>query len=303
MQAHLLSSPAARSSPTLLLTSPSSTLTPDLLVRQTPPSPAPVFHHGSVADHAGLAHDAGNLLSALQLYCGLLGSPGVLRSEHSHYASELNLIYSRSSALIRRMLLQLPEQVALLSQPQSLATSPAQASTDPADVLRTLAPVLERIAAGSALTVSTPPSLHNLDVPAESLERIVVNLVRNAAEAMRTHSHCFTDAETPRIEVALTVAAGRAQLTVEDNGPGMPPAVASAFLRPAPLPRGAVRGLGHLIVHELATASKGVLSIRVRPGRGTVFCIKWPLRDDAFTSHLNDETGQTQSSVHRDRTC
>jgi signal transduction histidine kinase len=303
MQAHLLSSPAARSSPTLLSTSPSATHNPGNLAGQSAQAVAQLSDRVSIADHAGLAHDAGNLLSALQLYCGLLGSPGVLRSEHRHYASELDLISSRSSALIRRMLQHLPEQHAFPGQPQSLAPSPSQPSSDPADVLRTLAPVLQRIAAGSALSVSAPPSLHNLDLPAESLERIVVNLVRNAAEAMRNHSHCFTDAETPHIEVALTVAAGRAQLTVEDNGPGMPPAVASAFLRPAPLPRGAVRGLGHLIVHELATASHGVLSIRVRPGRGTVFCIKWPLRNDAFTSPLNDEATETKSPRQKEIAC
>jgi len=241
MQAHSLSSPAARSS-------------------KTPPQ--------KIADHAGLAHDAGNLLGALHLYCDLLRSPGVLRPEHSHYATELELISARSSALIQRLLKHhsgIP--------PETSTEDHRDQITDAAEALRRLGPVLQRIAAGTHLTVVAPASLPQLDLPAETLERITVNLVRNAAEAMRGRADF-----SGRIEVNLAVIAGRAQLTVEDNGPGMPPAIAAAFLQPAPLPPGALRGLGHHIIHELATASGGVLSIRVRPGRGTVFCIKWPLR-------------------------
>jgi signal transduction histidine kinase len=271
MQAHLLSSPAARSSTTSLLTSPSSTPKPEeLALHSNAQALASHTESRSVSEYAGLAHDAGNLLGALQLYCGLLKSPGVLRSEHSHYANELSLISSRSSALIRRLLQQLPEQTILPSQPQPATFT----NSDPADVLRNLAPVLHRIAEGSELTVSTPSSPLGVDLPAESLERITVNLVRNAAEALRKASHPWAgnggpSIPAPRIEVILKV-----------NGPGMPPSIAAAFLRPAPLPRGVIRGLGHLIIHELATASGGVLSIRVRPGRGTMFCIKWPLRKE-----------------------
>jgi signal transduction histidine kinase len=246
MQAHSLSSPAARSSNTPLQ---------------------------QIADHAGLAHDAGNLLGALHLYSGLLRSPGVLRPEHSHYATELDLISARSSALIQRLLRHYSGM-----PPVTSTEDHSDQPTDAAEALRRLGPVLQRIAAGTHLTVVAPATLPQLDLPAETLERITVNLVRNAAEAMR--SRCAEKARIPaRIEVRLAVIAGRAQLTVEDNGPGMPPAIAAAFLRPAPLPPGALRGLGHHIIHELATASGGVLSIRVRPGRGTVFCIQWPLRE------------------------
>jgi nitrogen-specific signal transduction histidine kinase len=244
------------------------------------PTASPSIAH--VAEQAGLAHDAGNLLGALGLYCGLLSSPGVLRPEHRHYATELNLISARSSALIQRL---------LKHHPEFLAEPVANPATDPAEALRRLGPVLQRIAAGTHLTVIAPATLPQLDLPAETLERITVNLVRNAAEAMRNQSpatnadasagthYVRRSGDPARIAVNLAVIAGRATLTVEDNGPGIPPAIAAAFLRPTPLPPGAVRGLGHRIIHELATASGGQLSIRVRPGRGTVFCIKWPLRE------------------------
>jgi anti-sigma regulatory factor (Ser/Thr protein kinase) len=309
MQAHPLSTTAARISslpsslpPTPALTRPASSLA---LPRTLPPTlllPTPLrsraephagripFPHsiptGSVAQHLGLAHDAGNLLGALRLYSDLLGAPGVLRAEHRHYAEELSLIAARSSALITRLLQSSSPTAVAMAQPDAEPERAAEPATSrpasTAAVLRNLAPVLERIAAGAArVTVSTPATVPAVEVPAEALERIVVNLVRNAAEAIRSSREGSRGAG--QIRIALEVFSGALRLTVEDNGPGMPPAVAAAFLRPAPLPVGATRGLGHRIVHELAASTGGQLSIRVRPGRGSIFCIRWALPEAANT--------------------
>jgi signal transduction histidine kinase len=148
-------------------------------------------------------------------------------------------------------------------------------------MLRNLAPVLDRIAAGAAhVTVVTPVSIPSLDFSSEVIERITVNLVRNAAEAMRLQQAIAPPSTLPsseEIHVTLCVVDGFLQLTVADNGPGMPPPIAAAYLQPLPLPLGATRGLGHRIVHELVDASAGKLSIRVHPGQGTTFCLKWPI--------------------------
>src|SRR6202453_1956460 len=56
-----------------------------------------------VAEGAGLAHDAGNLLGALSLYSDLLGMPGVLHEEHREYATELRMLSDRSWAMINRL--------------------------------------------------------------------------------------------------------------------------------------------------------------------------------------------------------
>jgi C4-dicarboxylate-specific signal transduction histidine kinase len=242
--------------------------------RSTPPLPAP-RSTPSLANNIGLAHDAGNLLSALGLYSDLLSVPGVLRPEHQHYATELRLISDRSSKLIQHLLTNTPQ-----SAPSSSDTS-TQPASNHASTLHNLAPVLERIAAGAAtVSVACPATLPALDFPADIIERITVNLVRNAAEAIRLHRAIQPPSISlppGEIYVTLAVIAGRVQLTVQDNGPGMPPAIAAAYLQPSPLPQGATRGLGHRIIHELATSSEGQLSIRVRPGFGTTFCVKWTI--------------------------
>ncbi len=257
---------------------------------QSEPQPAP-----SLAESGGLAHDAGNLLAALGLYCDLLNVSGVLRPEHQHYATELRLISDRSSRLIRRMLAaapattqEPPHPIEAASLPTGLLerrgtrTSDRRAQTsDHEAMLLSLVPVLRRIAAGAAdVTVTCQIALPPLPFPSEVIERITVNLVRNAAEAIRRDQVCAACAPLApagHIRVALAVIDDRLQLTVEDNGPGMSPTYVEAYLHPEPLPLGASHGLGHRIVHELTNASGGQLSIRVLPGHGTAFCLKWPL--------------------------
>ena len=271
-----------------------------------------------VSEGAGLAHDAGNLLHALGLYCELLQAPGVLRPEHSHYATELRQLSERSSQMIHRLLKDFAPAArrpvaSVRTETAALAAAPvAHACLNPAEALHNQSALLQRLASPWAtVSVMTQDPLPGLDFSAEIIERITVNLVLNAAEALRgernerdgrQHAQILvppvadsaaglnsTESEGPaprsnesvragRIRVSMRMADGRLRLSVEDNGPGMPPAIAAAFLKPAPLPPGTARGLGHRIVHELAQATGGQISVRVRPGTGTTLSLDWPVK-------------------------
>ena len=50
-----------------------------------------------------LAHDARNMLAALELYCDLLEEPGVLEPGYRHYAGELRLVAGASQRLIEKL--------------------------------------------------------------------------------------------------------------------------------------------------------------------------------------------------------
>jgi signal transduction histidine kinase len=258
-----------------------------LLAPLAAPSPA-------LADNAGLAHDAGNFLVALGLYCDLLSAPGILRPEHKHYADELSVISNASSKLIRRLLASslaaapnsseaedtkpLPLPASTLNRRNTRATDVTTAPNH-AFMLRCLAPVLKRIAAGAAnVSVTCPGALPGLEFPSEIIERITVNLVRNAAEAIRNdHTENHIVSPYGEIRVSLVVVGPHVQLTVEDNGPGMTSAMVEEFLNPSPLPNGANRGLGHRIVQELTALSAGELTVDVPSAGGTLIRLKWPI--------------------------
>ncbi len=289
MQARPLSIPAARV--------PSQPLQQNLSTHSScAADPAP----SGLAETAGLAHDAGNLVAALRLYTDLLSAPGVLGPRHEHYATELRLIADRASTLIQRLLVNFqtppdgeaaePERPDGWSLPLPAARAdfsgarlkmPASTASSHALALFHLAPILEHLAAGVAkVTVTCSESLPALDLSTEVLERITVNLLRNAVEAIRSQS-AASSATAPRrlgqIRIRLEADRGYARLTLEDTGPGMREEMIAAYLRPTPLPYGARHGLGHRIVHQLVAESGGKLSIRVRPGYGTLLCAGWPI--------------------------
>jgi nitrogen-specific signal transduction histidine kinase len=247
----------------------------------------------SIAEGPGLAHDAGNLLQALTLYCDLLGLPGVLRPEHLHYARELSLLSQRSGLLIHRLLLGEEDTLA----PTACRSPPLQSA---AAVVRAFGPLLRILAAPDAtVSLIVAPNLPPLPFASEVLERLLVNLTRNAAVALRFHTS--TDASgTPcagRIRISVSGDETRLRLTVADNGPGMAPKIAASFLKPTPLPSGAVNGLGHRVIADLLQSTGGKLSIKVQPGRGTSLQIEWPIAPVTAVSFTS--IGPSTRRTHR----
>jgi two-component sensor histidine kinase len=270
------------------------------------PTPVPDIQSGPEEAHA-LAHDASNLLSALRLYSELLCFSGVLHERHRHYAEDLKLLSLRSERLIGR-LVGMAEQVALAERLESAAALPA-AHTTPVLIagrseISSLAPVLMRLRgllgtlAHGALEVDMGDRASlPITAPAEAVERILVNLVSNAATAIRgggavriragVHSEASPGAQSG--------AQSRAQpecepgeppivvLTVDDSGCGMSAAEVQAALGAAVSSRryglqqhGPGRhGLGLSIVRELVASSGGRLMIYSRPGTGTRIEIHW----------------------------
>jgi nitrogen-specific signal transduction histidine kinase len=304
MQAHPLSSPAARITP-----SPSASLVPAYKAGSAV-SPHPCLHSKSpilsalsaseasvlaadlssafamskgipanatpntcappsIAEGAGLAHDAGNLLGALGLYCDLLQAPGVLREEHQHYAVELRQLAERSATMIQRLL-----------RPDLPSPAPQVAThCNPSVVLGEQAPLLAGVTAPSQVFVVVQPGLTHAPIPQETLERITLNLVKNAAQAIKkAHEKQLKETISPGcIRVSFQQVKQQLELRIEDNGPGLLPSTAAAILHPNKFPAGVARGLGHRIVHELVQNSGGQIAVRVRPGSGTTFTISWPL--------------------------
>ena len=211
-----------------------------------------------VAEGAGLAHDAGNLLGALNLYSELLAMPGVLHDEHREYAAELRLLGERSWAMIDR----------LVNHAQDVPKVD-EGSTVLLEVVERCRGLLGKIAGRKVEIVWNVGGFQAVNVPAEAVERIVTNLVKNAAEA------------TPGDGVILVSVKGlmadgvrRVVLTVSDAGCGMSEATLKA-LRAGGMSRAGGRGIGFRVVQELVAMSGGCLEIASEPGAGTSVSVEW----------------------------
>jgi signal transduction histidine kinase len=254
---------------------------------------------------ADVAHDTRNMVTALGLYCDLLEEPGVLNPAFHHYGNELRMVATASRRLVEKLValdLRLGP-AADLGGAARTGTEPLGAGRQertrrfdlmPAEPIDNLAKEvlanrnLLAALAGPSITLTVDAEGGSLPVrlTGEELTRILVNLVKNAAEAMP---------EGGRILLALRERTGpdgtveALALTVEDNGPGIPKKALDKIFDSGYTTRAgndfrhdgwpaSHRGLGLSITRSIVAAAGGSIHAANRAPSGARFEIELPIR-------------------------
>jgi two-component system nitrogen regulation sensor histidine kinase GlnL len=127
------------------------------------------------------------------------------------------------------------------------------------------------------------PSLPFALADADQLTQVCLNLVKNAAEALgetpnpTIRLHTYYD-HTLRLPPDDLDPGGRAlplQIVIEDNGPGLPSAIADQIFEPFVSGRENGTGLGLALVSKIITDHGALIRVDSRPGR-TSFRISLP---------------------------
>jgi nitrogen fixation/metabolism regulation signal transduction histidine kinase len=126
------------------------------------------------------------------------------------------------------------------------------------------------------VTTELAPDLPELDADKGQLVQVLINLVENARDALGGR-------ENGRIVVGTRRGDGndRALLTVQDNGPGVPPELKDKVFAPyftTKQVKGGT-GLGLAIVHRIVNDHGGRITISDASGGGARFSIELPLRN------------------------
>lgn len=249
---------------------------------------------------AEVAHDARNMVTALGLYCELLEEPGVLSADYRHYGSELKLLATASRRLVDKLLslnttqthgeaeFRIPPSATLGDQrPSDWGTLPDTPIGDLAFELESNRNLLNALAGrGIELSLTIAGCALPVRLTSEDLTRILVNLLKNAVEAMpaggRLHLSLGEAPTGPREDQRLL-------LTIEDNGPGIDPDRLEQVFEPgysthartlAGEPRwaGDHLGLGLSITRSIIEAAGGRIYAASRDPAGTCFQIDLPVR-------------------------
>jgi len=139
-----------------------------------------------------------------------------------------------------------------------------------------LAPAVEAAGEDAGLTseghplVLSIPEGFAVNADADHLHRILVNLFRNARQAMEA-------AGAGEVRLTAVLNGADAQIEVADQGPGVSPKAQAKLFQPfssSARPGGA--GLGLSIARELARANGGDLELRSSDARGAVFALRLP---------------------------
>lgn len=210
---------------------------------------------------AGLAHEVRNPLNAAKLQLELLDRR--LRRQ----VDDARLL--EPSALAQKEIARL---TALLNDFLAFARPPEldARDTDVVEIVRHVCD-LERISAearGATLELhgDARPLLARIDAP--KIKQIVLNLVRNAVEAVGAGGRITVSVEATHDELAVSVA---------DTGPGIPEAVRVRIYEPFFSTKETGTGLGMSIVHSLVALHGGAIDLDTGP-RGTTFRVRLPRR-------------------------
>lgn len=122
------------------------------------------------------------------------------------------------------------------------------------------------------------PDMPQVSCSRVGMEQVLVNLFRNAGQALATY-HPGGD-WSPEIAITVFTHADEAVLEVRDNGPGLQPEQARRVFEPFYTTRvpGKGTGLGLAVSYYIITANHGgSFELQTEPGHGALFRIRLPL--------------------------
>jgi signal transduction histidine kinase len=127
---------------------------------------------------------------------------------------------------------------------------------------------------GSKLVYEGPTELPRVRATSTDLLQVVVNLVRNAQQAIEEHH-----VNEGIVRVQAATVGSFLQIAVKDNGPGIPDEVLAKLGTPFFTTRDAGTGLGIAQCKRLVGRLGGDLRIESAPGLGTAVIFTLPLAD------------------------
>jgi signal transduction histidine kinase len=136
-------------------------------------------------------------------------------------------------------------------------------------VRQTVALIAPRTPAGVRVTLAVA-DVEPFPARAGELEQVLLNLVDNAVRAVGSHGTVHVELRTQDREL---------ELSVSDDGPGMPGDVKARAFEPFFTTRapGEGSGLGLAIVASIVRAHHGTVTLDSEPGHGARFVIRLPL--------------------------
>lgn len=112
-----------------------------------------------------------------------------------------------------------------------------------------------------------------ISVDRVQIQQVLVNLIRNAIEALQGSS-----AKT--ISVSTAVKDSYVEVSVADTGPGIPAEIAQRLFEPFVSTKSTGMGIGLMICRSIVEAHGGSLSMAPRPGGGSIFRFQLPIASE-----------------------
>jgi signal transduction histidine kinase len=208
---------------------------------------------------AGLAHEVRNALVAVRTLVDLL-------KEGRAHADLLDLAdqeLRRADALVGQML--------RLGSLEKSVFGPVRVNDLVQHAVRLITHRAQR--SGVRIELECSPAVGTVEGNAHQLEQVLLNLCFNALDAMRDGGELRL--RTELVPTADDPTVLKVQITVQDTGVGIPPAIQQRIFEPFFTTKEHGTGLGLAVSHRILQEHGAAIEVGSREGKGTTFFIRF----------------------------
>lgn len=123
-------------------------------------------------------------------------------------------------------------------------------------------------------TTEFDPNLPKINVIPQDIGRVLLNLINNAFQAVQTSNNL------PEVKVSTRQVENEIQITVSDNGPGIPENIRDKIFQPffTTKPTGQGTGLGLSLSYDIVKAHGGEINVESKEVDGATFTVILPIK-------------------------
>jgi signal transduction histidine kinase len=220
---------------------------------------------------SGVAHNFNNIISAILGYSEMASSEVEPGGKAARRIAEIEKAAERGRDLVDSVL-----TFGRRSDARSSLVSVSDLLSETASLLRASLP------SSIELVVAAAPKGLSVFGERAQLQQIIINLCRNAAQAMGESGRIDVSADTQHLMTARIFSSGElepgsyARVAVCDAGPGFGEDVAKRLFEPFFTTRPAGTGLGLATVRKIVRDHDGAVDVASAPGKGSRFEIWLP---------------------------
>lgn len=210
----------------------------------------------------GVAHEVRNPLNAVRL--NLYTAERVFRGETQLEREEIQVMLSESVREIERVD-ELIQHLLGYARVESHQPEDIDLSQEVRNAMQFLRHSLEQARVAAVIDVPTESLIVRMD--RGRLRQILLNLIKNAADAAGSGG---------KVAVRIQRQGDRAELTVQDTGPGVPPELRERIFEPFFTTKESGTGMGLAVVRSLVEVAGGRIYYRGEANGGGSFCVELP---------------------------
>jgi signal transduction histidine kinase len=125
-------------------------------------------------------------------------------------------------------------------------------------------------------------SIGKIEVVPQDIGRVLLNLYNNAFYAVNEKKKQMNGTFEPTIEVSTKRVGDKVEISVKDNGMGIPQKILDKIFQPffTTKPTGQGTGLGLSLSYDIVKAHEGEMKVEAKEGDGADFIIQLPLKEN-----------------------